>query len=199
MTKKAVILSECEGSRAWVLPESKARSFGQKAGLRMTKKGCHPERTRGISGLGFFRIKSEILPLRGGDPARSWPEDDKTKAYPEILRAVRRALRMTRSRAGLRMTGTTTGLRMTGTRTGPRMAGTRTGPGMAGAQAASYRDGRRWISILPASVLSYPPAKEAEPAPWAKTGTPAPEWPKDDQVMPAFRPRMRVAVTERGS
>ena len=181
MTKKAVILSECEGSRAWVLPESKARSFGQKAGLRMTKKGCHPERTRGISGLGFFRIKSEILPLRGGDPARSWPEDDKTKAYPEILRAVRRALRMTRSRAGLRMTGTRTGLRS------------------AGAQAACYRDGRRWISIRPASVLSYSPAKKAEPAPWAKTGTPAPEWPKDDQVMPAFRPRMRVAVTERGS
>jgi len=90
-------------------------------------------------------------------------------------------------------------LRMTGTRTSLGMAGTRTGPGMAGAQAACYRDGRRWISILPASVLSYSPAKEAEPAPWAKTGTSAPEWPKDDQLMPAFRPRMRVAVTERGS
>ena len=138
MTKKAVILSECEGSRAWVLPESKARSFGQKAGLRMTKKGCHPERTRGISGLGFFRIKSEILPLRGGDPARSWPEDDKTKAYPEILRAVRRALRMTRSRAGLRMTkhkptprsspfgdaiGQGAGLRMTKLKPTPRSFG----------------------------------------------------------------------------
>ena len=131
--------------------------------------------------MGFFRIKSEILPLRGRDRARSWPEDDKTKAYPEILRAERRALRMT------------------GTRTGPRMTGTRPGLRSAGAQAACYREGRRYMSIRPASVLSYSPAKEAEPAPWAKTGTSAPEWPKDDHVMPAFRPRMRVAVTERGS
>ncbi len=151
---------------------------------------CHPERMRRISQLGFFRIKSEILPLRGRDRARSWPEDDKTKAYPEILRAERRALRMT---------GTTTGPRMTGTRTGPRMTGTRPGLRSAGAQAACYREGRRYMSIRPTSVLSYSPAKEAEPAPWAKTGTSAPEWPKDDHVMPAFRPRMRVAVTERGS
>ena len=134
--------------------------------------------------MGFFRIKSEIL------RPRSWPEDDKTKAYPEILRAVRRALRMT---------GTRTGPRMTGTRTGPRMTGTRPGLRSAGAQAACYREGRRYMSIRPTSVLSYSPAKEAEPAPWAKTGTSAPEWPKDDHVMPAFRPRMRVAVTERGS
>ena len=160
---------------------------------------CHPERMRRISQLGFFRIKSEILPLRGRDRARSWPEDDKTKAYPEILRAVRRALRMTGTTTGLRMTGTRTGPRMTGTRTGPRMTGTRPGLRSAGAQAACYREGRRYMSIRPTSVLSYSPAKEAEPAPWAKTGTSAPEWPKDDHVMPAFRPRMRVAVTERGS
>ena len=89
--------------------------------------------------------------------------------------------------------------RMTGTRTGPRMTGTRPGLRSAGAQAACYREGRRYMSIRPTSVLSYSPAKEAEPAPWAKTGTSAPEWPKDDHVMPAFRPRMRVAVTERGS
>ncbi len=40
-----VIPSEREGSRGWVSPESKPRSFGHDTGLRMTNKGKPESRT----------------------------------------------------------------------------------------------------------------------------------------------------------
>ncbi len=50
-----VILSECEGSRGWVSPESKPRSFGHDTGLRMTNKG-KPEIPRSLRSLGMTNI-----------------------------------------------------------------------------------------------------------------------------------------------
>jgi len=50
-----VILSECEGSRGWVSPESKSRSFGHDTGLRMTNKG-KPEIPRSLRSLGTTNI-----------------------------------------------------------------------------------------------------------------------------------------------
>ena len=50
-----VILSECEGSRGWVSPESKPRSFGHDTGLRMTNKG-KPEIPRSLRSFGTTNI-----------------------------------------------------------------------------------------------------------------------------------------------
>ena len=50
-----VIPSEREGSRGWVSPESKPRSFGHDTGLRMTNKG-KPEIPRSLRSFGTTNI-----------------------------------------------------------------------------------------------------------------------------------------------
>ena len=48
-------------------------------------------------------------------------------------------------------------------------------------------------------VLSLSPEKYSEPGPTAYTGTAVPEWPKEVQLTPPRRARIREAAMVRGS